>query len=144
MKNFKNTLVIILSMCLVFCMVGCAEGDTYDNFNPVGVRVVESINGSQFETVVKDETIAKKMWEKFEGIVVDTEIRGEMGSAYLYMCFYDETQTTLGIFTIYENGSCCLGEDFKTFYTVEDGQKIYVELCDMYTDYVPEKETESK
>ena len=142
MKKIKSTLAILLSVLLLFCMVGCGEGDAYDNFVPAGVRVVESINGAQFETLVEDAAIAQKMWDKFDDLTIDTETRGEIGSGYLYMCFYNADQSTLAIFTIYDNGSCCLGEDFASFYTVEDGANMFVELCDIYTEY--EAKTDSK
>lgn len=135
MKIFKNVFAIVLSLSLIFCMVGCSEGDEYDNFVPAGVCVVESINGAEFETMVEDAAVAQKMWDIFDDLMIDTDQRGEIGSAYLYMCFYNEDQSTLAIFTIYENGSCCLGEDFATFYTVDDGADIFVELCDIYTEY---------
>lgn len=141
MKIVKNMFAILLSLCLVLCATGCAEGDAYDNFVPAGVQVVESIHGAEFETLVKDATIAKKMWNVFDDLVIDTEQRGEVGSAYLYMCFYNEDKSTLAIFTIYENGSCCLGEDFEKFYVVDDGADIFAKLCDIYTEY--ESQTDS-
>ena len=137
MKIFKNVLAIIMCACLVFCMTGCA-GDEYDNFDPVGVRVVESIGGSQYETIIDDAKTAKKMWKVFDSLVIDESETAEMGTAYIYMCFYNEDQSTLGIFTIYENGACCLGEDFRTFYSVYDGEEVYLELCDIYTAYEAE------
>ncbi len=143
MKIFKSLLSIVISVCLALCMVGC--GDEYDNFDPVGVRIVESIGGSQFETVIDDAKTAKKMWKVFDTLVIDDTTPAEMGTAYIYMCFYNEDQSTLGIFTVYENGACCLGEDFKTFYNVDDGEKVYLELCDIYTEYEADnKNTESK
>ena len=51
MKILKNLLTIVISVCLVFSLVGCGA-DEYDNFDPVGVRVVESISGTQFETLI--------------------------------------------------------------------------------------------
>lgn len=135
MKNLKSAFAILLSMCLMLCMVGCGAGDEYDNFVPAGVSIVESIGGAEFETLVEDATLAQQMWDKFDDLTIDTTQRGEVGSAYLYMCFYNTDKSTLAIFTIYENGSCCLGEDFETFYVVENGENIFVELCDMYTDY---------
>ena len=143
MKTLKKLLSIVLCACLLFCIVGC--GDEYDNFDPVGVRVVESIGGSQYETVIDDAKTAKKMWKVFDPLYIDDTARAEMGTAYIYMCFYNEDQSTLGIFTMYENGACCLGEDFKTFYTVDDGENVYLELCDLYTEYeTNKKDNESK
>ncbi len=138
MKLLKNTVIFILGICLLLSFTGCGQKDEYDSFDPVGVRVVESIGGTQLETVIDDEEIAKKMWNVFDTLTIDTEKRGEMGSSYIYMCFYSEDQSTLGIFTIYENGACCLGEDFSSFYTVYDGENVYMELLDIYTDYSPE------
>ncbi len=143
MKIFKNALAIVICLCLVLGLVGC--GDEYDNFDPMGVRIVESIGGIQYETVIEDKKTTQKMWKIFDTLVIDDETKAEMGAAYLYMCFYNEDQSTLGIFTIYENGACCLGEDFRTFYTVEDGENVYLELCNIYTDYAAKnKDNESK
>ena len=136
MKIFKGAAAMIMCVCLMLGIVGC--GDEYDNFRPVGVRVVESIGGSQYETVIDDAKTAKKMWNVFDTLVIEEDKSAEMGSAYVYMCFYNEDQSALGVFTIYENGSCCLGEDFKTFYTVADGKEVYLELCDIYTAYEAE------
>ncbi len=136
MKLLKNVIALFLAFCLMLCLVGC--GDEYDDFKPVGVRVVESIGGTQYETMIEDEEIAKQMWNTFEDIEIDIETEAEMGSSYLYMCLYNEDQSTLAIFTIYENGACCLGEDFTTFYTVTDGINVYLELCDIYTSYEEE------
>lgn len=135
MKMLKSVFAVILSLSLILCMAGCAEGDEYDNFVPAGVQIVECINGAQFETLVEDATIAQKMWDEFQGLTIDTEKRGEVGSAYLYMCFYNVDKSVLAIFTIYENGACCMGEDFSTFYTIDNGADIFARLCDIYTEY---------
>lgn len=140
MKILKNTVVIILSICLLLTFAGCAEKkDEYDSFEPVGVTVVESIGSTQYETSIDDKEITQKMWDVFANLELNLDERGEMGSSYIYMCFYNEDQSTLAIFTIYENGACCLGEDFSTFYTVYNGEDVYMELLDIYTDYSTEK-----
>lgn len=136
MKILKNITALIVGLCLMLCCIGC--GDEYDNFKPVGVQIVESIGGLQYETLIEDEKITKEMWSIFESLNIDTETEAKMGSSYLYMCFYNEDQSLLGIFTIYENGACCLGEDFTTFYTVTDGREVYLDLCDIYTAYEEE------
>ena len=51
------------------------------------------------------------------------------------MEFYDEDKSTLLIFTIYDNGSCCLGREYEEFYTVEDGRQKYIDLCEFYEAY---------
>lgn len=140
MKVFKNIIALVLTVCLVVGLTGCG-GDEYDNFEPVGVQVVECIGGSQYETLIEDKEIAQKMWNTFQNINIDTDTEAEQGYSYLYMCLYNEDQSVLAIFTIYENGACCLGEDFQTFYTVTDGRDVYLDLCDIYTSYeAPETE----
>ncbi|MBQ8741718.1 MAG: hypothetical protein IJY79_09255 [Clostridia bacterium] len=137
MKNIKKIIALLLIFCFVFCMAGCK--DEFDNFDPAGLRVVDCIRGTQYETNIDDEDMAKQLWEKFKSLDIDTETPSEMGTSYLYLCFYNEDQSTLGIFTIYDNGACCLGEDFETFYTVNDGMSAYMELCDIYTSYEAEE-----
>lgn len=136
MKILKNTLIFILSVCLLITFVGCGETDEYDNFEPAGVYIVESIGGTQFETDISDKKIAEKLWKTFDNLYIDIDQRGRMGSSYIYMCFYSKDQSTLGIFTIYENGACCLGEDFENLYVVQDGAEAYLDFLKIYTDYV--------
>ncbi len=136
MKIFKNTIIFVLSICLLVSFVGCGEKDEYDSFEPAGVLIVESIGGTQFETNIEDEELTKKLWDTFDNLYIDLEQRGKMGSSYIYMCFYNEDESTLAIFTIYENGACCLGEDFENFYTVQNGEDAYMEFAELYTDYV--------
>lgn len=137
MKEIKKIIALLLMLCFMFCMTGCK--DEFDNFDPVGLRVVDCIRGTQYETEIDDEDMADQLWEKFKSLDIDTETPSEMGTSYLYMCFYSEDQSTLAIFTIYDNGACCLGEDFETFYTVNDGVAAYMELCDIYTSYEAEE-----
>lgn len=136
MKILKNALIFIVCLCLVVSCVGCGGQDVYDDFDPVGVYVVETLGENQIETNIDDEKIAKKMWKTFDNLYIDTEQRGRMGSSYIYMCFYNEDESTLAIFTIYENGACCLGEDFENFYTVTNGEDAYMEFYETYTDFV--------
>lgn len=137
MNIFKKCAALILAICMIFCAVGCAEEeyDEYDNFDPVGVLVVDCIYGDKYETQIEDADYAKKMLDKFKELEINTEVEGEIGTAYLYLRFYDKGAATMLIFTIYENGSCCLGEDFTEIYTVTNGVRAYSELCEMYTEY---------
>ena len=139
MKNIKKILALVVAVCLMFCMTACGEGDEYDNFDPVGVRVVETIGTAQFETVIEDKETTQKMWETFDQLSINTEKRAEMGSSYIYMCFYNEDESTLAVFTIYENGACCLGEDFSSFYEVYDGEEEFMKFYEIYTSYSPEE-----
>lgn len=136
MNTLKRIMTSILVVCLVFCAVGCAETDeTYDNFKPAGVLIVDCISGDQHETNIENADYAQQMLDAFEELTIDTNTAGEMGTAYLYMRFYDESQTTFLIFTIYDNGSCCLGEEFYDFYTVVNGRQAYVDLCELYESF---------
>ncbi len=143
MKRIKIIVSLILAMCLTFCAVGCGQSDEFEDFDPIGVRIVENAAGAQYETNIDDKEITQKLWNRFIDLDIDDEEEGEIGSAYIYLCFYDDSETTLGVFTIYENGSCCLGEDFDTFYVVDDGVQVYIDLCDIYTEYTNNNEKET-
>ncbi len=140
MKNIKSLISIFVIICLCFCMAGCGEKDEFENFDPIGVRVVENAAGVQYETNIDDKAVTQRLWNRFIDLDIDEDEEGEMGSAYIYLCFYDDSETTLGVFTIYENGSCCLGEDFDTFYVVEDGVQVYLDLSEIYTEYTNNKQ----
>ena len=139
MNVLKRVITVLLVLCLSVCAVGCAEEkyDEYDNFKPAGVLIMDCLTGKQYETHIDDEKYANIMFNAFEELTIDTKTEGEVGSAYLYMRFYDEDQSTMVIFTIYDNGSCCLGEDFTEYYTVENGRQKYIDLCELYEEYVP-------
>lgn len=140
MKILKKTTALLLLLCLMLCASGCADDyEDYNNFKPAGVYIVDCINGENYETNIDDADYADKMLKEFKKLEIDTATEGEIGSAYLYMRFYDEDQSTLLIFTIYENGSCCLGEDYEEFYKVTNGRQKYIDLCDMYATYDAEE-----
>ncbi len=135
MKKLKLIIALILALCLSFCMLGCEE-DPLANFNPVGLRVVEKSSGLEFETAIEDQAIVQKFWQKFNELEIIDDGTATMGTAYIYMCFYDESETTLGVFTVYNNGSCCMGEDFTTFYTITDGLQAYNDFCEIHDEYI--------
>lgn len=136
MNVVKKSITLFLVLCLVFGTVGCAERyPDYDNFKPAGVYIVDCINGTKYKTDIKDADYAKKIFDEFDKLKVNTLSEGEMDASYLYLRFYNEDQSTLIIFTIYENGSCCLGEEFKDFYTVTGGRQAYIDLCELYESY---------
>lgn len=134
MKILKGVISLIIVFSMMFCLGGC-DTDEFDGFVPTKVRVVDYLRGSQNEVVIEDSETTQKLWQRFKDLYIDTDTEGEMGSSYLYLCFYNDDQSTLAIFTIYDNGSCCLGEDFKTFYTVRNGYEEYNEMCNIYTNY---------
>lgn len=138
MNSFKK-IIVLLSLSLLLCITGCAEKySEYDNFNPSSVYVVDCISGTKYESLIENSKSAKIMLDAFKELKINTEEEGEMGSSYLYLRFYAEDESTMLIFTIYENGSCCLGEDFEEFYTVENGMQAYNDLCSLYGDYASE------
>ena len=136
MNIFKKLIALLVTMCLLFCVTGCDERyEPYDSFNPAGVVIVDCINGNQYLKTIDDAEFADKMFVAYKKLKIDTDTEGELDSAYLYLEFYNKDKSTLLIFTIYENGSCCLGREYEDLYTVEDGRKKYVELCDIYESY---------
>ena len=136
MNIFKKITTLVLTLCLIFCVVGCAEKyEKYDNFKPTGVYIVDCINGTQYKIDIDDAVYAQIMLDEFKKLDVNTSVEGEIDSSYLYLRFYNEDQSTFIIFTIYENGSCCLGEEFQDFYTVTGGRQAYIDLCNLYESY---------
>ena len=138
MSIFRKTVAVVLALCLCFCLAGCLEEEyyaDYDNFEPAGVYIVDLIGGEKFTTDIDDPEFAQTMFDAFDKLEIDTNKEGEMDVSYLYLRFYNEDYSTLIIFTIYENGSCCLGEEFKDFYKVKDGRQAYIDLCELYESY---------
>ncbi len=135
MKKIKLAVSVILAFCLMLCLLGCAETDEFEGFDPIGVRVVENVSGVTYQTDIDDKEYVDKLWNKFKRLDTDDYEDGEMGSSYIYMCFYDAEQT-LAVFTMYNNGSCCLGEDFKTFYAIKNGVQAYLDFCEIHTEYL--------
>ena len=138
MNICKKIVTLMLAMALCFCIVGCGEESEYpdyDNFEPAGVYIVDLIGGEKYKKNIDDPEFAKTMFEAFDALEVKTEEEGEIDAAYLYLRFYNADLSTYIIFTIYENGSCCLGEEFKDFYKVENGRQAYIDLCELYESY---------
>ena len=136
MNTLKRTLALITVIALMLFSVGCSESnDDYDNFKPAGVFIVDCMGEDKYETDIDNAEHAEEMLNEFKKLEIDTDSEGEIGSAYLYMRFYDENSDTFLIFTIYENGSCCLGEDYENFYKVTDGRQKYIDLCGLYESY---------
>lgn len=137
MDTIKKLITLLVVMCLLFCVTGCDERyEPYDSFKPAGVVIVDCINGNQYLTTIDEAEFADKMLAEYKKLEIDTETEGQLDRAYLYLEFYNEDKSTLLIFTIYENGSCCLGREFDELYTVLDGRRKYVELCALYESYV--------
>ncbi len=138
MKKIRLALSALLAVCLTICLFGCSEpieSDGLDGFNPVGVVVVEKTAIGSYETQIDDLEVTQQLWERFRELEIVEDYSATMGSAYVYLCFYDESQNNLGIFTIYDNGSCCVGENFTTFYTVEDGVQAYLDFGNICEEY---------
>lgn len=137
MNCLKKSFALILTVCILLLTVGCGEKsyDEYDNFSPAGVYVIDCINGANYETNIEDADAAEKILSEFKKLDINTSVDGEMSTSYLYLRFYDEEKATFLIFTIYDNGACCLGEDFEEFYTVTGGRQAYIDLCDLYAEY---------
>lgn len=140
MNILKKGIAVFIALTLVLSLVGCAQGDDeLSGFEPVGVRVVESIGGYTYDEVIEDKEFAQQLWDMYLDIDIDTETEAEMGSAYFYMCLYNEDQSTLMVFAIYDNGVCCFEDDnFNTLYTVENGEEVYQDFVECYSNYSSE------
>ena len=138
MNIFKKSMALIMTICLALYVTGCGQEASYpeyDNFEPAGVYINDFMGGEHYEKDIDDPAFAKKMFEKFDSLEINTDQEGELDSAYLYLRFYNEDYSTLIIFSIYENGSCCLGEEFENLYKVKDGRQAYIELVKLYESY---------
>lgn len=140
MNILKKTLAVAMALVLCFCVIGCEDDVSYpdyDNFEPAGVYINDFIGGEHYKTDIEDAEFAQKMFDKFDSLEINTEKQGEIDAAYLYLRFYNQDKSTLIIFSIYENGSCCLGEQFgkDEIYTVENGRQAYIDLCSLYESY---------
>lgn len=137
MNSLKRAIALLLVVCVAFCLVGC--GDAYSKFKPTGVDIIDRISDDQYEYSIDDEEITTQMWKIFKGLEIYENDEAELGEAYLHMTFYNENRATEAVFTIYENGSCCMGYDYQTLYTVENGRSAYIELCELYESYDPQE-----
>ncbi len=138
MKIIRLAISVLLAISLTLCLFGCSElpaDDGLDSFEPVGVVVVERTAFGSYKTQIDDLETTQKLWERFRELEIKEDTSATKGSAYVYLCFYDESQNNLGIFTIYDNGSCCVGENLTTFYTVENGVQAYLDFGNIYKEY---------
>lgn len=141
MKTLKKFTALLLGVCLIFCFVGCGDSDdAYDNFKPVGVEVIDCVRGDNYEVNIEDEDTAKELWSLYKSLEINEDSTAEMGTSYLYLRFYNKDASVEAIFTIYENGACCLGTEYETFYTVTGGSAAYIDMCEIYEMYVAEQE----
>lgn len=143
MNSIKKLLALVMSLCLVFCLIGCAEEDALENYKFSGVQIVECIGGTEYKETINDEKFAQDLWDIYLDIEIDESTPAEAGTAYFYMCLYtdeyldgDNVTGDLGVFAIYENGACCFEDDnFEVLYTVKDGEDVYNKFVECYTNY---------
>ncbi len=138
MKIAKKIIALLVTVCLVLCLAGCGKTD-FDNFKPVGVYIVDCINGDQYEYDLNDKETATEMWKVFSDLEIYEDSTAQKGEAFLLMKFYDKDLSTV-IFTIYENGSCLFNRDYETLYKAENGRAAYADLCKIYESYDPSQE----
>lgn len=138
MKTLKKITSLLIVVGVMLSLIGCKSD--YDKFKPVGVYLVDCINEEKYEYIIEDKDTANRMWDVFYDLEIYEDAEAEMGTAYLFVKFYDEDLSEV-IFTIYENGTCCLNRDYKTFYTAENGRTAYIQLCSIYESYEATSET---
>lgn len=136
MRKAKSLILAFIAVLTVFA-VGCTNSD---EFMPTNLEMKTA--GNSEYTAVKvctDEKTVKKIWSLCTDILIDYDTEGEMGTEYVYVAFFDDDVNEYGVFTLYNNGSCCLAEDFDTFYKVKGGENLFEKLFDYYKQ-LPEEE----
>ncbi len=135
MKTTKSVILTVVAIFMIFA-VGCGS----DGFKPTNLEMEIAGNTDYTATkICSDKKTTEKVWSLCTDILIDYDAEGEMGTEYIYVAFFDDDVKEYGVFTLYSNGSCCLAEDFDTFYKVKGGEKLYEKLFDYYKD-LPEKE----
>lgn len=135
MKTLK---AIAITLVVVFTLLASGCGET--NFSPNSMEMEQHASG--VDVVVKasnDKKLTKNVWNLCTNVVIDETTEGEMGAEYIYVAFFSDKTKDYAVFTLYSNGSCCLGEEFDVFYEVKNGKEIYDELLEYYNE-CPEKE----
>lgn len=133
MKILKKALVIIMVLCMVLSFAGCAKV-TYDNFDSKYAYLIDAINGETYEYEILSEEVVDEMWEIFQGVELEESDTAEIGEAYILIKFYDENENTI-LFTVYNNGTCCLNRDYDVLYASENGRTAYADLSKIFETY---------
>ena len=133
MKLLKKSVAIIMILCMVLSFAGCSK-TTYSNFDPSYAYLVDAINGETYEYEILSEEVVDEMWTIFQNLELEESDTAEKGEAYVLIKFYDKDENTI-MFTIYNNGTCCLNRDYDVFYSSENGRSAYADLSKIFETY---------
>lgn len=128
----KKIVASLLAACMIVSIAGCGGKTVEKTFVPAGVYIVDYINQKEYKYIIDDKEVATELWQKYATLEFAEDTTAEVGASYLLLRFYNEDVSEEVLFTIYENGSCCLGRDYDTVYKVENGRTAYVELVEIY------------
>lgn len=132
MNFLKKIATVLLVACMTVSLIGCGEKEVNNTFTPAGVYIVDYINSKEYKYIIDDPEVAAQMWQKYSTLNIIEDETAQVDASYLFLRFYNEDVSAEVIFTIYENGTCCLGRDYQTLYKVENGRTAYVELVEIY------------
>lgn len=136
MNCLKKIIVLLLVCCTAFCCVGCGDrlvrGDTNYDLDIAGVYIEDYTGGRRYRYLIDDAKEAKQIFDAYLDLKIKDDPSAKAGASYITFRFYNEDVSEEALFTIYENGSCCIGRDYDTFYTVEKGRTAYMDLAELY------------
>lgn len=131
MKVFTKIVAVLMAICMFVCLVGCTK-EVDNSFVPAGVYVIDYINETEYKYVIDDPEATAKIWQKYATLTMTEDATAEIDTSYLLLRFYNEDVSEEVVFTIYQNGTCCLGRNYDELYKVENGRTAYVELVELY------------
>lgn len=139
MKTFRKITIFLLVISTVFCFVGCGERFTRSDrlseaqeIDVAGVYIEDYTGGKRYRYLIDDKTDANEIFNEFLSFDYQEDSTAKAGASYILFRFYDKEWKKECVYVIYENGVCCIGRDYDTFYTIENGRTVYMDLADMY------------
>ena len=140
MRILKNAVLILLVLTSAFCFIGCDKrGErgaslSLDDFVVDNVYIEDYTGGRRYRYLVEDPDEAKAIFDKCTDLEFYEDPEAVVGASYILFRFQNKEVTKKVYFTIYENGTCCISDDYKTLYTIEKGRSAYIDLATMYEE----------
>ncbi|MBQ2933949.1 MAG: hypothetical protein IJE02_05015 [Clostridia bacterium] len=131
MKYFKKIVAVLLVASMCISLVGCTK-EVGNSFVPAGVYIIDYINETEYKYVIDDVEATATIWQKYATLTMSEDDTAQIDTSYLFLRFYNEDLSEEVVFTIYQNGTCCLGRNYDQLYKVENGRTAYVDLVELY------------
>ena len=131
MKYFKKIVAVLLVASMCISLVGCTK-EVSNSFVPAGVYIIDYINETEYKYVIDDVEATATIWQKYATLTMSEDDTAQIDTSYLFLRFYNEDLSEEVVFTIYQNGTCCLGRNYDQLYKVENGRTAYVDLVELY------------